>query len=184
MDGDRENATRVALAIEADDPSVLEELLHLLDAAQREHAIWYVAAIGSCACLRWLVEGNGIDLAARYDGQTLLEAACDDDHLEAVRLLLGWGATLAGTPLHCAVRRSSEEIVRLLVEAGAWVDQGYPGSPTALAFARRRKLKELEAAVLAAGATAMTGQGVDGGDGRPGPGTKFVRKRKARGGSG
>jgi len=94
-------------------------------------------------------------------GRSLLCEAAAGGQLELIRRLLSMGATVdapqflaSAEPLPAAVYSGNVDVVRLLLEAGAPVDQASPGRQTALGVARSTKETEIEAQLLEHGAQA------------------------------
>jgi len=101
----------------------------------------------------------------RSQSKEILHQACHDQDMELVRELLqqikpaalnrrltDYSGPLHGTPLHIACRIGDQEIVRLLVEAGADLEIKDVGRETALSIAAGNNHTELVAYLLEAGA--------------------------------
>jgi ankyrin repeat protein len=78
--------------------------------------------------------------AAQVDGMTALHWAVYHDHTEAVKLILEAGAVAnryGVAPLSLACMNGNEEVVELLLSAGADPETSLPGGETALMTAAR-----------------------------------------------
>lgn len=85
----------------------------------------HYAALGDVPALKRLLDGNRQLASSPHNGQTPLHTAARFGHVEAIRLLLSYGANVAAkdhmfgeTPLHYAARYGQEAAVRTLVEEG------------------------------------------------------------------
>lgn len=104
---------------------------------------------------------SGADPNALYLGQSLLFYAAGNDHLEVVTALLdsgadvdlGWAA-LDTTPLMAAANKGHDEIVQILIAAGANIEHTNTMSLTALRLAAIGGHEKVVQALLAAGAKA------------------------------
>ncbi len=150
---------RVVAALEVDDPSVLVDHFADLDAAQKDLIVEDAAGIGALRCIGALLDlGVSVNHQGAVQASTLLESACYSDDPNVVALLLQRGASVTlGVPLVAAADSGSLEMIKLLIAAGAPVDQALPGFPTALGRARARGDRAMEALLLAHGATLELG---------------------------
>lgn len=114
------------------------------------------AAQGKLTILAGLLDA-GLSIESRFGSRTLLEEAASGGSLEATRFLLDRGADAKETLISAI--DGGPAIVELLIDAGADVDFGNPGFPTALAMARMDGLVEVEAVLIERGATALVGAG-------------------------
>ena len=83
-----------------------------------------------------LLISYGADVNYREDLESILEAtpltyACEKNSIEAVKYLLmreadvNLGCSLYGTPLSASVRTGNKELIQLLLDAGATIDNRY-----------------------------------------------------------
>lgn len=103
----------------------------------------------------------GLHVDARDGSSSIVELAAHEPRRDVVELLLRRGAKLDGIPLVSAVQGGDIEIVRMLIEAGAHVNRGNPGSPTPLKMARTCKRPDIERLLVENGATELVGKGRD-----------------------
>lgn len=149
------NRERQAL-IEADD---LEGILAFVsDEIDEEWAVVaaQAAAKGKLTILAGLLDA-GLPIESRFGSKTILEEAASAGSLEATRLLHDRGAAVEESLIDAI--HGGPAIVELLIEAGADVDFGNPGFPTALALARMEGYRDVEALLIEHGATALVGAG-------------------------
>lgn len=80
------------------------------------------------------VHGANVNQVEHSSGDTALLLACDKKHTEAVALLINLGAQLdqpnkkGSFPLYVAVKNNAIDIVKLLLKAGAYINQSCTGT--------------------------------------------------------
>lgn len=170
---EQDSSGRTALleAVEGDHVDVARVLLDAgasvnVQAANRDTPWLQAGALGRTEILRLMLpQGPDLSIRNRYGGNALIPA-CERAHVDTVRFLLaesgidvdhvndlGWTCLLEavilgdGGPAH-------QEVVRLVLAAGARVDLADRDGVTALAHARARNQPEVAALLESAGATA------------------------------
>ncbi len=129
------NTARKGVASPAQAPGPRTKITRNRVGTGLERALVRAATNGDLAGIEELLRA-GVNVNCTTDlgqaGNPLIGAA-QEGHLEAVRLLLDWGADPnlvvrdEGTPLICAARDGRTEVVALLLDRGARIDQVYPG---------------------------------------------------------
>jgi ankyrin repeat protein len=124
--------TPLQLACENGSAAMVGKLLSA-GAAPTEAAVMTCAWTGNAEAIKLLLD-HGADPNAKETGrgQTALMWALDQKHLDAARLLIGHGADVIAhskngfTPLLFAAKQGDIETIRMLLKAGAKVNDGTP----------------------------------------------------------
>ncbi|MCB9600530.1 MAG: ankyrin repeat domain-containing protein [Sandaracinus sp.] len=144
---------------ENDDAAAFEQLMDGLSLHEfAEHALLVAARTGAVTVVRWMMDrGASLDIPSTRG--SLVDAVCTFGHPHVLALLLEAGAPVRGVPLVKAAHCGPLESVRLLVEAGVDVNQGYRGFPTPLRAAMDGGHADIVAYLQLHGATKLVGDG-------------------------
>ncbi len=116
---------RAAVAVEADDAAAFHAALSEIPAEKQPAFLRCGAGWGDRCLAEWIE--RGLDVSLRVNGQTLVYLAAHGCP-SILAALISAGAPLTGVPLVRATKNGCLDSVRLLLDAGAFVDQGNPGT--------------------------------------------------------
>ncbi len=127
--------------IGSDDPAPLRARFAELTSEEIDDVVEFAASSGAVRCVLALLDlGVSPDHEGELQASSFLEYAYYSRNLDAVRVLLERGASVTlGVPLVAAAQSGDPNIVQLLLDAGAPLDQGYVGFPTALGVATTKR---------------------------------------------
>ena len=171
-------AMTALLALVAFSPGCTDEPVRRNEEPPADKGAFFEAAgKGKVAEVRAALEAHPEWAGARSEegplGRTALDYAVDGGHLDAVRLLIGAGADVAGSvhsagrPLHRTLAANHPEVARLLIEAGADVKARGRNGLAPLHLAVGWNQKALVELLLAKGADVNAQDGEGGGNGTP-----------------
>ncbi|KAJ3105303.1 hypothetical protein HDU96_008616 [Phlyctochytrium bullatum] len=110
-------------------------------------ALHHAVMMENCTCISLLLKAGADVNAIAGAGYTALALACDHRVMDAVEILIDAGANLNVTsdwpPLHAAVYRGAEDIVQVLLNAGALVNfaDSKGNTPLHVAFTRLHRYR-------------------------------------------